>query len=48
MQEAEDELPAQEIDLLIRQHVRVRGMESGDEAEAAGGEPLSQPPKEFV
>lgn len=49
MEEAEDEVPAQEIDLLLRQHIRVRRIENGsDEGAAESGEPLSSPPKEFT
>jgi len=47
MVEAEHEIPAQELDVLIRQHVRVRKGENG-EAGAAEDEPLSAAPKEFT
>jgi hypothetical protein len=49
MEEAEDEVPAQEIDLLLRQHIRFRQIENGTgEGAAESGEPLSGPPKEFT
>ena len=48
MTEAEHERPAQEIELLLRQHIRVRNVENGiEEGAAESGEPLSAPPKEF-
>lgn len=48
MTDAEDELPAQEVDLLLRQHIRVRAIENGVGGGSAEiGEPLSDVPKEF-
>jgi TPP-dependent indolepyruvate ferredoxin oxidoreductase alpha subunit len=49
MEEAEEVLPAQEVELLLRQHIRVRAIENGEKGAAGvSGEPLSDVPKEFT